>query len=202
MSALAAKDERLVRFSVGICTGDWELVRTLRREAPAGEPDREWREVYLQCHLFAGFPRVVEAGEVLASVGGLGTPDPDETRPQGDRFDAGHELFGIIYAAKAEKVKASLVAFHPTLERWIEGHAYGRVLSRPGLSAARRELCAVASLAALDQDRQLASHVRGAVHCGAAPDEVAATIEAIADLLREDSLRRARRVVERFLRGR
>ena len=57
---LTAKDTRLVRLSAGIALGAWDEVRTLRQEAPAGEPDRAWREIVLQSHLFAGFPRVVE----------------------------------------------------------------------------------------------------------------------------------------------
>ena len=197
--ALSPKDLRLIRLAVGICVGNWDVVRDLRRAAPDGEPDRAWREIVLQCHLFAGFPRVVEACEVLTMNGGLGQPTDDETIPHGDRFDAGRELFDRIYGAKAEAVRSVLQSYHPTLERWIEGHAYGRVLARPGLSADRRELAAVACLAALDQDRQLASHVRGAVHCGASNDEVIAAIDATKDLVSDETLRRAQRVADGFL---
>jgi len=197
---LSDKDVRLIRLSAGIALGAWESVRALRRAAPSGEPDRAWREIVLQSHLFAGFPRAVEVCEVLAGEGGLGTPDTDETLPQGDRFDAGRELFERVYARRASDVRAVLKGYHPTLERWIEGHAYGRVLARPGLGADRRELAAVAALAALDQDRQLASHVRGAIHCGATEEEVTATIEATLDLLGEARARRAQRVIDRFLK--
>ena len=198
--ALSDAEKRLLRLSVALCTGQWDALRAVRRSAPPGEPDRRWRETMLQAHLFAGFPRVVEACGVLAEEGGLGTPDPAETRPQGDRFNAGHALFERIYAQKAEAVRTALQDFHPTLERWIEGHAYGRVLSRPGLSVDRRELLAVACLAALaNQERQLASHVRGAVHVGAEPEELTETLDVIADLVDKDALQRARRVLDRFV---
>jgi len=199
MSALEPKDVRLIRLALAICLGEWDLLRELRRAAPPDEPNREWREVVLQCHLFAGFPRVVEACEVLSNEGGLGTPSAEETRPMGDRFEAGRELFETIYGSRAAGVRTALQAYHPTLERWIEGHAYGRVLARPGLSAAVRELCAVACLAALDQDRQLASHARGAVHCGATAEQVTEAVEQIALLVPEETVNRARRVAERFL---
>ncbi|HED64399.1 MAG TPA: carboxymuconolactone decarboxylase family protein [Planctomycetes bacterium] len=199
MSALPPKRLRLIRLSVGIAAGDWDELRRQRRAAPEGEPDRAWREVVLQSHLFCGFPRVVEACEVLRSEGGIGEASAEETLPQGDRFEAGRELFERIYASKADAVRSVLKDYHPTLERWIEGHAYGRVLSRPGLDAATRELCAVATLAALAQDRQLASHARGAVHCGATPAEVEAAIRAVEDLIDADAMRRALRVLERFL---
>jgi 4-carboxymuconolactone decarboxylase len=56
---------------------------------------------------------------------------------------------------------------------------YGRVLSRPGLDAARRELCTIAQIAALGAERQLHSHLRGAVNAGAAPEVVEAVIAVV-----------------------
>lgn len=196
--ALSDTDRILIRLSVGICTGDWELLRRLRTGAPAGEPDRRWREALLQAHLFAGLPRVVEACGVLDEVGGLGEPDEDEARHQGDRFEAGRALFERIYAGQAEAVRETLERCHPVLARWIEGHAYGRVLARPGLSLDRREILAVACLTALGLDRQLASHVRGAMFAGASRDELVATLDTIVDLVDETRLRHALRTVERF----
>jgi hypothetical protein len=46
---------------------------------------------------------------------------------------------------------------------------YGRVLTRPGLSGPVRELIAVTVLAALGWERQLVSHLLGAVRLGATP---------------------------------
>ena len=82
--------------------------------------------------------------------------------------------------------------------RWIAEHAYGRVLSRPGLDGASRELVAVAALAALGHDRQLASHARGAVRCGARPGDVLAILDAVADLVPAERLGRARDIVASF----
>jgi len=199
---LSDAERRLVRLSVAICTGRWDALRAVRRCAPPGEPDRRWREAMLQAHLFAGFPRVVEACGVLAEEGGLGTPDEDETRPQGDRFDAGRALFERIYAGRAADVRAALRRFHPTLERWIEGHAYGRVLAREGLAADRRELLAVACLAALaDQEPQLGAHARGALRVGASAQELSETLDTVGELVDGEAVERARRVVGSFAEG-
>ena len=196
---LSDADRRLVRLSVAMCTGNWEALREVRRGAPPGEPDRRWREAMLQAHLFAGFPRVVEACGVLAEEGGLGAPDEDETRPQGDRFEAGRALFERIYAGRAADVRAALQGFHPTLERWIEGHAYGRVLARDGLSADRRELLAVACLAALaNQEPQLAAHARGALRVGASVRELTETLDTVAELVDAAAVERARRLLGSF----
>jgi 4-carboxymuconolactone decarboxylase len=80
-------------------------------------------------------------------------------------------------------VRTLLHDAHPDFARWILGHAYGRVLTRPGLSAAQRELLAVVALAALGQERQLASHLRGAVRCGATPADLSATLESVRTII-------------------
>ncbi len=200
--SLTPTDRRLVRLSALIALGRWDELGALRRAAPAGEPDRRWREVVLQAHLFAGFPRVVEAASVLAAAGGLGTLEADELASVPPDPAAGFALFDAIYGARAEAVRAELAGFHPALARWIAEHAYACVLSRPGLAADRRELCAVAALAAQGQDRQLAAHARGAVRLGASPAEVQETLEEIAPLLEPTALARAREVIAHFTRDR
>lgn len=196
--SLPQADRRLVRLSAAIALGRWDELRALRRAAPPGEPDRRWREVLLQSHLFAGFPRTVEAAGVLAAAGGLGPPEAGEADEAAPDPAAGAALFDAIYGARAAAVRAELVAGHPLLARWIAEHAYARVLARPGLLPDRRELCAVAALAVQGQERQLASHARGAVRLGAAPREVVATIEELAAWMGADELARAREVVAHF----
>ena len=74
----------------------------------------------------------------------------------------------------------------------------GRAPARPGLPAATRELLAVAALCALGQERQLASHARGALRCGAEAGDVRATLEGIRDLIEPERYERGLRVLERF----
>ena len=73
-----------------------------------------------------------------------------------------------------------LNALHPDLAVWIVRDGYGRVLSRPGLTARERELLAVAALAALGGlEKQLESHVRGARRVGASEAEIRAVLKAV-----------------------
>ena len=197
MSALDERDMKLVRLFTACVLGNWDEVRRVRASASAnaGEPDRRWREAVLQVHVFAGFPRLVEAYGVLGSLGEF---DADELDASRDVSTRGTDLFTRIYAGDATEVRAMLERHHPDFARFILAHAYGAVLARPGLSADRRELLAVAALAALGQERQLASHARGAVRLGAKPAEVHAVLDAIADLVDASRLEDARRVVERF----
>jgi alkylhydroperoxidase/carboxymuconolactone decarboxylase family protein YurZ len=202
---LTPKDRRLIRVISAIVCGHWEELVRLRREAPEGEPDRTWRETVIMSHLFAGFPRAVEALEVLDSAGGLGTPDPDELERCTQN---GQTLFDRIYEGRADSVRGRLQSFHAEFASWIAEHAYGRVMSRPGIDADRRELLAVVALALTGSvDRQLRSHLRGALRCGATREEIGAAFDTIADLISTD--RRAalaqlldRSVVERGRRDR
>lgn len=204
--ALSNRDRRLLQLFAAVVVGDWDEVARARREAPAGEPDRAWRETVLQAHVFAGFPRVVEAYGVLETAGGLGELEPgeSETSPAGpsdaQRTARGRELFQRIYGDHAPRVRDSLERSHPDFARWIEAYAYGGVLARPGLSADRRELLAVAALAVLGQDRQLASHARGALECGATVGELREAFDAVRDRIPRERLARAERVIERFAR--
>ncbi len=198
---LTDRDQRLLRVMTAVVLGEWSALAEMRRAAPAGEPDRAWRETLLQAHLFAGFPRVVEAYGVLGAAGGLGRPDEDEVRAEPDLPERGAELFERIYGDHADRVRRFLHTSHPDFADWIAGHAYGRVLTRPGLAPDRRELLAVAALAATGQDRQLASHARGSLHCGATVDEVHAVIETIRDLIDAQRAERALQILERFASG-
>jgi len=207
--AIDARDRRLLRLFTACVLGRWDAARALRAEARPPEPDRRWREALLQVHVFAGFPRLVEAYGVLAEAGGLGERGADERTPEGSdaaaagmALDAererGRALFDRIYGGDAAAVRALLEGYDADFAAWIEGHAYGRVLARPGLEPAMRELCAVCALAALGQERQLASHARGSLRLGATTDDVAGAIAAVEDLIGAGRAETARRVVARF----
>jgi 4-carboxymuconolactone decarboxylase len=183
MSAAPSRLSRIARLFTAVVIGNWDVVRELRAAALPGEPDRSWREAVLQAHVFAGFPRVVEAFVVLDECGGLGEAGPDERLAEGDQPERGRALFERIYGDQAERVRAALERGHPDFAQWIEGHAYGRILARPGLPAADRELLAVCALAALGQERQLASHLRGALRCGAELGDIQAVLAATRDLV-------------------
>lgn len=197
---LSDRELRLIRLFSAIVLGSWDEVRTIRREAPAGEPDRAWREAVLMVHLFAGFPRTIEAFDHLSEEGGLGVLETEEALIELDQPDRGHDMFEVIYGQKSVAVRDHLHSHHPDLIAWVMGHVYGRVLTRPGLSAAMREILAVTALASLGQDRQLASHARGAVRCGAEVNDLDVVIDHLSPsvpLARRD---RARTVVKKFAR--
>jgi 4-carboxymuconolactone decarboxylase len=78
----------------------------------------------------------------------------------------------------------------------VEG--YGKVLGRPGLDLARRELCIVAACAASGQNRQLHSHLLGALNAGASAAHVGAALNALEAVVDQALLRQARFMWDRM----
>ena len=76
---------------------------------------------------------------------------------------------------------------------------YGKVLSRPALDLKRRELCIVAACATARQDRQLHSHLYGALHAGASPAEVRDALDSVGDIVGSAYLARYHQLFERVL---
>lgn len=166
---ISEPEARLIKLFSAVVVADWEQVAEIRRSAAPGEVDQRWREALLQAHLFCGIPRTIEAFEVVERAGGL-SPVSDATHDA--RPGDGLELFNRIYAGVASEVRGHLESLDSDLATWIAEHAYQRVLARSGLTPRMRELLAVAALSVTGQTRQLASHVRGAIRCGATSDEL------------------------------
>jgi 4-carboxymuconolactone decarboxylase len=82
-----------------------------------------------------------------------------------------------------ERLRVNIRALHPELDEWMIVEGYGKVLSRPGLDLPRRELCIVAACAASAQDRQLHSHLHGALNVGVAPEVVTGALDALESVL-------------------
>lgn len=194
--------DELVRLAVAVVLHDHaELVRFARAHGGEAVEDRGLRETLLQCHLFCGVPRTIAALDALREAGLTLSAAPPSERGIEDQRAEGAALFDEIYGGGADEVRRHVQALEATFARWVAEHAYGRVLARAGLDAPTRELIAVACLAATGHDRQLASHARGAVRCGASPEDVARVLEIIGPALRPDRLTRARDVIARFARA-
>src|SRR6185436_21056737 len=107
---------------------------------------RSRREAALQVAAYGGFPRTIEGLALLAERAPSAGPAATE-RTADDRRRAGRDVWDKVYAEQADEVLAWLGTLAPELPGWVLDDAYGRVLSRPGLSLAERELLGVAALA-------------------------------------------------------
>lgn len=174
-----------------------ELTALYRAARDLGIASTALVEGALSAHLFAGFPRAIEAFAVLFSVFPP-APAGIDRRTAGEVRDAGSALFSAIYGKNAGAVRDQLERFAPDFARAVLEDAYGRVLSRPVLDGKTRELAAVCALASSGLDRQLFSHLRGAVAFGASRREAAAMVE-LATVISPATAANALVVLERAL---
>lgn len=192
LAVLDAETAELVRLAALLAGGSEADIREALAVA-AVQVRVEWvEEVILQTYLFAGFPRALNAAREWRRISGRSAPtvdavaidDPAERQAQGERTCA--TVYGRFY----ERLRVNIAELHPALDQWMIEEGYGKVLSRAPLDLARRELCIVAACAIARQDRQLHSHLHGALHAGASAAVVSDTLAVVAPLLDEDDVRR------------
>ncbi len=194
IASLDAHTAQLVRTAVAVAAGSELEVREAMSAAAASSLDPVWvEELILQSHLFAGFPRALNAARAWRKASGRSAPRhdrdaehraPEEWRARGERTCA------IVYGDAYQRLRANIRELHPALDAWMIVDGYGKVLSRVGLDLRRRELCIVAVCAALEQDRQLHAHLHGALNAGATSGEVQDVLQLVAPRLSDETNRR------------
>jgi 4-carboxymuconolactone decarboxylase len=181
----------LVRLAAAVTAGDEPAIRQAIAQAHSTIRHVWVEELLLQTYLFAGFPRGLNAMREWRRLAPVSAPDADARTIDDWRRD-GERTCAAVYGRMYERLRGNIRALHDRLDDWMITEGYGKVLSRPGLDLPRRELCIVAACAAANQDRQLHSHLHGAVNVGVAADVVSASIDALADVVgaeRCDALR-------------
>jgi len=176
----------LVRIAASIAGGDEAATRQIMETVAPITDNAQVEELILQSYLFAGFPRTLNAARIWRSVSGTTAPSDDpeaKLRNDSDWEEKGQETCRTVYGESYEMLRQNIRALHPALDTWMITDGYGKVLSRPGLDLKTRELCIVAACAASAQQRQLHSHLHGALNAGATVDEVESALSSLDDLV-------------------
>ena len=199
VAPIESEVRHLVRIAGGIAGSPEGQVRSLMSEALDEIDPLSVEEIILQSYLFAGFPRTLNAMRTWRSL------SEREASDAADGFSGdletwrtrGEETCAIVYGDSYEKLRENIRALHPALDDWMIVDGYGKVLSRPGVDLKTRELCVVAACAVSGQQRQLHSHLHGALNAGASVGEVAAVLDALGDLITRDDLLRYRQLLHK-----
>jgi 4-carboxymuconolactone decarboxylase len=156
-------------------------------------------ELLLQTYLFAGFPRALNAfREWRRRVPAPAEPSAPDLDVAG--WEArGRETCRAVYGRMYDKLRHNIDGLHPALDSWMIVEGYGKVLSRPGLDLPRRELCIVAACVASGQERQLHSHLHGALNVGVPAGVVRDSLDALQSVVDEGKLNAARLLFERVI---
>jgi 4-carboxymuconolactone decarboxylase len=180
--ALSAARAALVRVSAALATRDAVAVRAALVTAAERADATAVEEVILQSHLFVGFPDALNALAVWREVSGTVAPEEQGDDPAVWTL-RGEAVCAHVYGANYGKLRENVRALHPDFEAWMVEGGYGRVIGRPGLDLATRELCIAALLAVWGAPRQLHSHLRGALNAGASAVEVDAAVDVSCSLV-------------------
>jgi 4-carboxymuconolactone decarboxylase len=187
MPALDDATRVLVRLAAVISAGSESEIRAAMAQVASSDVSPVWiEELILQTYLFGGFPRGLNAMREWRRASGRRAPTTDD----GERLDAtgdwarqGERTCRTVYGDMYDRLRVNIRELHPALDAWMIVEGYGKVLSRPGLDLKRRELCIVAACAVLGQERQLHSHLHGALNAGASAGDVSETLAAVGDML-------------------
>lgn len=205
ISSLDHATRMLARLAAAIAGADEATTRRVIDETAGSVEPTLVDEVILQSYLFAGFPRTLNAARMWRAASGVRAPLNDESASAGDIREwerMGEQTCATVYGASYEMLRRNVRELHPALDAWMVTDGYGKVLSRPALDLKRRELCVVAACAAAGQQRQLHSHLHGALNCGASPEEISATLGALTDLVDTKDIKQYQALLGRVVAGR
>ena len=190
-TTLDAPTAQLIELAAVLAAGSEAEMRSALEAAAKSKIDPVWvEELVLQTYLFAGFPRTLNGMRLWRRASNRVAETADLEESIATRWTSrGERTCEKVYGTLYKRLRANIRSLHPALDTSMID-LYGRVLGRPGLDLKRRELCIVAACAALEQDRQLHSHLHGAVNAGASPGEVDHTLRIVAPRLGAESRQR------------
>ena len=198
VAPLEAGLRHLVRIAGAIAGSPEGQMRAVMSDSLEEVDPLAVEEIILQSYLFAGFPRALNAARAWRMVSERPAPDAD-AESSVESLEAwkarGEETCAVVYGESYEKLRRNIRELHPALDEWMIVDGYGKVLGRPGVDLRTRELCVVAACAVSGQQRQLHSHLRGALNAGASSSELAAVLDALTDLIARDDLSRYRQLL-------
>ncbi len=141
----------------------------------------ELREAIYQCAPFIGFPKTLNALNVLNEVfkeRGIKTPlNSQITVNEDDRYEKGLALQSPIYG---DEIKQSLTNLPDNMgddvARLLTEVCFGDFYTRGGLDLKTRELLALSVLVTLGDESTIRSHIKGNLKVGNSKEVIAASI--------------------------
>lgn len=187
LEVLDHRTRALVGLAAAIAIGEESAIERAAGAAlddgvPAGWID----ELVLQSILICGWPRGLTGARVCRQAGFHTDPSGEDATDYSRHAEwkaRGEVACRNVYGETYEALRRNIHALHPAIEAAMIVEGYGRILSRPGLDLARRELCTIAQIAVQRARRQLRSHLKGARNAGASVAAVAQVLELVRPML-------------------
>lgn len=129
------------------------------------------REAIYQCAPFIGFPKTLNAIEVINNVfreKGIALPlEPQSTTTEKNRYEKGLAIQSPIYGNEiAKRMEDVPGGMGKDVARFLTEYCFGDIYTRKGLDVKTRELLIYCILTTLEADSQLKSHTLGNIKLG------------------------------------
>ena len=177
-------------------------LRELRRSAPTLSVQDKilLRELFIHLSLLLGFPSMLDGLEHLSILGIL--PESVKTPSKAVRglSNRGRRVLTQIYGAQTRKLMLGLRSLNEDLPTMITEQVYGAVFTRRGMSLAERELVNITVLVIQGFERQLHSHLRGALRVGISGRSLQRALQLLNSRFHVD-VRRARELLAELRRS-
>jgi len=138
--------------------------KLIKRQKKLGA--RLFTELFFHLSLVLGFPTMLDGLEKLAKMGLLRMNHQGPMSPRQTLRSNGMRVLTKVYGNQTQKLLQSLKILHPHLPAMIVEDVYGKVVARRGMTLRERELVNITVLCVQGLERQLFSHVRGALRIG------------------------------------
>ena len=167
-----------------------ELDKALNQGLDAGLTVNEAKEILVQLYAYTGFPRSLNALNVLMNVTearkqrgikDVAGKEPVQPVPVGDEL----RQLGIANQTKISggPVQGPLFEFAPAINQFLKTHLFGDIFARDNLDWQSRELATVGALAATPGvEAQLLSHMRASLRVGLSSEQ----LQQVVDMLRDN----------------
>jgi alkylhydroperoxidase/carboxymuconolactone decarboxylase family protein YurZ len=167
-----------------------ELDKALNQGLDAGSTVNEAKEILVQLYAYTGFPRSLNALNVLMNVtearkqrgiNDVAGKEPVQPVPVGEEL----RQLGIANQTKISggPVQGPLFEFAPAINQFLQTHLFGDIFARDNLDWQSRELATVGALAATPGvEAQLLSHMRASLRVGLSSEQ----LQQVVDMLRDN----------------
>jgi alkylhydroperoxidase/carboxymuconolactone decarboxylase family protein YurZ len=205
---LSVKQQALIPIAAFGAAGDIPRLGTaLDQGLDAGLTITDAREVLVQLHAYAGFPRSLNAlGELMRTVEARkrrGVHDI-EGKPPLRSIPTGDALRAVGTANQTKLVGApvtgALFEFAPAIDQYLKAHLFGDIFERDNLDWQSRELATVSMLATMQGvESQLQSHLRISMNVGLSAGQLRQLVSVLGERVDSEAGRRAGEALERNL---
>lgn len=209
-NALTEREQGIVQIAAFAANGNLEKLKTAVDESlDAGLTVNEAGEVFLQLYAYAGFPRSLNAQNVLNAVVQERESKkkktifgvPPEKVPSENRYAVGREQINKIFGYNAKQNRPTEMGYATTTDVFLKEHLFSDIIQRNNLKVEERELATVSMLAALfNVNPQLKAHIHGALTIGNSEEKLRGLIQIFAKKVGKKEAKNAEAVLAQVLK--